>query len=105
MDLGRLRRLRDWLELKIRNVSKKTPENDPNEFNELNLSIEILNYLKDLVKQDIIHQENWDKSFGNWYPDPMTINDDPTVRYDFTTSTDYCDICKQPAPCVHKMKS
>lgn len=73
MNLNRLRRLRDWIEKKIQQVHQAGGQKqDVESYSELNLSIEILNYLSESVKRDIMEEEAIEKHFGRWYPDPMT---------------------------------
>jgi hypothetical protein len=69
------------------------------------LSIEILNYLSECVKRDIIEEEALQKHF-NWYPDPMTM--DYNIGPMSPTITGACATCLAKNPnltsCVHNSK-
>lgn len=108
MNLTRLRRLRDWIERKIRlvNVSGGQKQ-DADTYSELNLSIEILNYLSECVKRDIMEEEAIEKHF-HWYPDPMTMDYNIGPIYVPNTTSGACASCLAKNPqltsCVHNSK-
>jgi hypothetical protein len=106
MNLTRLRRLRDWIERKIRLVHQTSGDkNNPETYSELNLSIEILNYLSECVKRDIIEEEAIQKHF-HWSPDPMTM--DYNIGSAPTQAPGACASCLAKSPgitsCVHNTK-
>lgn len=108
MNLSRLRRLRDWIERKIRLVNQSNGQKqDVDTYSELNLSIEILNYLSECVKRDIIEEEAIEKHF-HWYPDPMTMDYNIGSAATQPTNTGACASCLAKNPqltsCAHNSK-
>lgn len=102
MNTKELRRLKQWLEIKMGAIDNSISPNT-DEYSDANLSIEILRYIQHCINKEIRLEEDRQREVTQWYPDPFFNN------YPYSEPEEkICKLCKTTNPlgthCIHKIK-